>query len=95
MKYLFDRDMPIAECYGEIVRDQGVYRTTKLERTGCMFCAFGAHLEKYPNRFQKMQRTHPKQWEYCMRPCEDGGLGMARVLDFIGVPWEDRQETIL
>ncbi len=58
------------------------------ERTGCMFCMFGCHLEKEPNRFQKMQFTHPKLWEYCLKSINDGGLGMAEVLDYIGVPYK-------
>lgn len=40
--------------------------TTGCSRTGCMFCMFGAHLEKEPNRFQRMKVTHPKQYAYCM-----------------------------
>ncbi len=52
------------------------------DRTGCMFCMFGVHLEKFPNRFQKMENTHPKQYKYCIEK-----LGIGRVLDFIGVPY--------
>ena len=26
-----------------------------------MFCMFGLHLEKQPNRFQRMALTHPEQ----------------------------------
>ena len=48
--------------------------------TGCMFCMFGAHLEKKPNRFQLMRETHPKLYEYCME-----NLGCKKVLDYIGV----------
>jgi 3'-phosphoadenosine 5'-phosphosulfate sulfotransferase (PAPS reductase)/FAD synthetase len=59
--------------------------TTGCQRTGCMFCGFGAHLEAEPNRFQKMKITHPKQYDYCMR--EENGLGMAKVLDYIGVKY--------
>jgi len=36
------------------------------ERTGFMFCLFGAHLEN-PNRFQIMAKTHPRQYDYCMK----------------------------
>lgn len=61
------------------------FYTTGVSRTGCMFCAFGAHLESCPNRFQQMQVSHPKQYDYCMRPVDQGGLGMAEVLDYIGV----------
>ena len=59
------------------------------ERTGCMFCMFGAHLEKGKNRFQTMQSTHPKQYEYCMKNIEQGGLGLAKVLDYINVSYRD------
>lgn len=41
--------------------------TTNAERTGCMFCGFGLHLEKGETRFQKLKRTHPKQYDYCIR----------------------------
>ena len=63
------------------------FYTTGVSRTGCMFCAFGAHLEKSPNRFEQMKETHPKQYAYCMKPTEEGGLGMAAVLDYIGVKY--------
>ena len=59
--------------------------TTGEKRTGCVFCAFGAHLEKSPNRFQRLKQSHPKLWEYCMKPIEEHGLGMRKVLEFIGV----------
>ena len=57
------------------------------KRTGCMFCMFGVHLEKGENRFQRMQRSHPKQWNYCINK-----LGLGEVLDFIGVKYESEQE---
>lgn len=52
-------------------------------RTGCMFCAFGAHLEKGENRFQRMAISHPKLWNYCINK-----LGMGEALDYIGVPYQ-------
>lgn len=64
------------------------YELTGVTRTGCMFCMFGVHLEKQPNRFQRMKETHPKQYAYCMKPVEEGGLGVAKVLDYINVPYE-------
>jgi 3'-phosphoadenosine 5'-phosphosulfate sulfotransferase (PAPS reductase)/FAD synthetase len=51
--------------------------------TGCIFCMFGVHLEKEPNRFQRMQRTHPKQWKYCIYK-----LGLKEVLEYIGIPYK-------
>jgi len=63
------------------------------KRTGCMFCMYGVHLEKGENRFQRMQITHPKQWDYCMRDEVKGGLGMAKVLDYINVPYMNNIEN--
>ena len=64
------------------------------QRTGCMFCMFGAHLEKGENRFQRMQRTHPKQYTYCMKDVDKGGLGMAKVLDYINVSYENDKQSM-
>ena len=71
-------------------------KTTGCDRTGCIFCMFGCHLEKEPNRFQRLKQTHPKQYEYCIGGGEyvDGkwqpskeGLGIGKVLDYIGVKY--------
>lgn len=51
--------------------------------TGCMFCMFGIHLQKPPNKFQLMRETHQKQWDYCIHK-----LGCGKVLDFVGVKYE-------
>lgn len=88
LKYLLDYKIPYCSVYGEIFQDGGgKYYTTGLNRTGCMFCMFGCHLEKEPNRFQMMKTTHPKQYEYCLKPVNEGGLGMKEVLDFIGMKY--------
>jgi 3'-phosphoadenosine 5'-phosphosulfate sulfotransferase (PAPS reductase)/FAD synthetase len=86
LEYVVTENVPLASVYGEIRQDDnGKYYTTGERRTGCMFCAFGAHLEKSPNRFERMRLTHPKQYEYCMRPTDQNGLGMAAVLDYVGI----------
>ena len=69
------------------------YRTTGCERTGCMFCLFGAHLEKREGRLERMKRTHPKRYEYVMSGGEFGedgmwipnskGLGFKFVIDWL------------
>ena len=58
------------------------------ERTGCMFCGFGVHLEKGSNRFQRMAVTHPKQWNYCVNK-----LGMRGPLEFVGVSVDPEEAT--
>jgi 3'-phosphoadenosine 5'-phosphosulfate sulfotransferase (PAPS reductase)/FAD synthetase len=87
--YLFEKGVQYCKAYGEIINNgQGQYHTTGVKRTGCMFCMFGCHLDKEPNRFQMMKTSHPKQYEYCMRNIEDGGLGLRKVLEYIGVKYE-------
>lgn len=54
-------------------------------RTGCCYCMFGIQFDKTPNRFQRMRQTHPKLFEYCMRPTESNGLGLQEVLKHLGV----------
>ena len=71
-----------ASVYGEIVEQNGRLTTTGAKRTGCMFCMFGVHLEKQPNRFQRMALTHPKQYAFCIHK-----LGCGAVLDFLGIPY--------
>ena len=89
LRYIKDFNISYASVYGDIIKDEiGKYCTTGYHRTGCVFCGFGCHLEKEPNRFQRLKQTHPKLWNYCMKPWDEGGLGMKEVLDYIGVKYE-------
>lgn len=63
--------------------DRPILKTTGCNRTGCMFCGFGCHLEKGEGRFERMKRTHPKQYDYIMRSWEQGGLNYKEVIDWI------------
>lgn len=42
------------------------FSTSGVDRTGCIFCGYGCHMEKEPNRFQKLKETHPNQYDYCI-----------------------------
>lgn len=89
--YIKQYNVPYCTVYGEIrskknTNGQNILETTGCSRTGCMFCMFGCHLEKEPNRFQMMKITHPKQYAYCMLPVEDGGLGLDAVLNCLKIP---------
>ena len=73
-EYIATRGLDVCEVYTKFGYD----------RTGCVLCGFGAHLEKPPNRYQRLQYSHPKLWEWGMHR-----LGMAEVLDFCKIPWKD------
>lgn len=75
-KYLKENNIKYSRIY-----DMG-YR-----RTGCIFCGFGAHLEKSDmfdkNRYQRLKETHPKLHRYCME-----NLGFKKVLQFAGIAYK-------
>lgn len=88
LEYIDTYKIPICSVYGEIIKDdKGRYKTTGQKRTGCVFCGFGAHLEKSPNRYEMLKEIDRSKWEYCMRSIEENGLGMGVVLDYINVKW--------
>ena len=64
--YIKKYNLPYSTIY-----DKGYYRT------GCMFCAFGVHLES-PNKFELMEYTHPQHYKFCMEK-----LGLRKVLEWI------------
>lgn len=83
--YIKIHNLPIASVYGEIVEDsikKSFLKTTGCQRTGCMFCGFGCHLEK-ESRYKNMKITHPAQYDYIMRPKEEGGLNYKAVIDWL------------
>lgn len=115
LQYKLNEEIPFCSVYGDVLPFDGEnfydspisecpLKCTKCQRTGCVFCGFGSHLEKPgEQRFVRLKETHLKHWNYAINGGEwdpaDGmwkpsktpghvGLGMGRVLDFIGVPYE-------
>ena len=107
LQYIKAYNIPICKVYGDIVAvdkfgleynsliaDCGAtLKCSGCQRTGCIFCGFGAHLEKGETRFERLKRTHPRQYEYCMygggydsdglwKPTKEG-LGMKHCFDVL------------
>lgn len=103
LKYILDENIQIASVYGSVVAGdideyeqqtffpECKYRLTGCDRTGCIFCGFGAHFDKGEGRYRALKRTHPRQYDYCMggggydtdglwKPTKEG-LGMAHCID--------------
>ena len=95
LQLAIDLKVPVPEAYGEIRRELGgQLKTTKAQRTGCDICGFGIHLEKRHHRFDRLREEDLKAWHYWMyEVCTDEATGehygWGRVLDYIGVGWED------
>lgn len=105
LQYIKENNLPIASVYGEIVETidgnaeqmciEGCgnkLKCTGCQRTGCMYCGYGAHLEKQgEKRFVKLKQTHPKIYDFVMNGGEHNeqglwqptkeGLGFKYVLD--------------
>lgn len=85
----------VPTAYGEIKQHaNGDYYTTRAQRTGCSMCGFGIHLEERPHRFDRLREDNPLEWEYWMYKCITNKTtgeryGWGKVLDYIGVGWED------
>ena len=88
LQYIQKYDIPYASVYGDIVNEDGKLRMSMEQRTGCMFCMFGVHLEKGENRFQRMARTHPTQYKFCMEK-----LGLAKILNYMEVNYIPSENT--
>ena len=85
LQLAIDLNVPIPEIYGEIKRQpNGTLETTRARRTGCTMCGFGIHIEPRPHRFDRLRETNYKEWRFWMYT-----MGWGKVLDYIGVRWED------
>ncbi len=93
LRYVVENDIEICGIYGDIRRSPcGEYYCTGEQRTGCMFCGFGAHLEEEPNRFQRMKISHPKHYEICMN-LKNNGVRYQDALELCGIAtttWEQQ-----
>lgn len=57
--------------------------TTGCQRTGCVLCGFGCHLEKEPNqRFVNLKKTHPK-FHNLLYILKNNGVTYAEAIDWV------------
>lgn len=82
LEYIYKYNLPINEAYGKVVIEDGKYKTTKCSRTGCIACGFGVHLEKNPNRFERMKEDYPNQYNYYFNK-----LNYKEICDYIGIKY--------
>ena len=82
LQYIYQTDLPICCVYGDVVKADNQttfdfckdevpckFKTTGCDRTGCVLCGFGSHLEpKGRGRFVRLKETHPRFYnllDYC------------------------------
>lgn len=73
LEYISVYHLPYCEVYGDIVPENEQMeldehpklKCTGCNRTGCVFCGFGAHVNKVP-RFLNLRETHHQLYRYCI-----------------------------
>ena len=83
LEYIYVNKLPISSIYGDVVLKNGVYKTTGVNRSGCIYCLYGIQNEGNPNRIQKLKQTHPIQYEYCLNK-----LGLKEVLEYMNIDYK-------
>ena len=85
LEYIYINNIKISSVYGDVIKEDDKFRTTLCNRTGCIFCGYGLHLEKSPNRFQLLEQTHPQLHNYCME-----NLGFKDVCEFMNIEYKNK-----
>lgn len=65
----------------EMVKEIPLLKTTGCQRTGCVLCGFGCHLEK-KSRFLMLKETHPKFYNL-LYILKNNGITYAEAIDWI------------
>ena len=87
LQYIKDNNLEICSVYGDIVEEDGKLVLTGLQRSGCVYCGYAVHLEKEPNRYQRLELTHPQLHDYCMNK-----LGFKEVCEYMSIPYSNKEE---
>lgn len=88
LEYIRRTNLKICSVYGDVRRrPDGLWEFSGCQRTGCVFCLFGCHMEKGLNRIQRLKHTHPQMWKFGLND-----LGLQKVMDYIGLPYDDESE---
>ena len=90
LEYIHRYNLPIAPVYGKVIPTTNGCKlcTTGCDRTGCIFCGFGAHLND-DDRFVRLKETHPRQYDYCINGGEYAWVGHRKV----NVKWKKIEFT--
>lgn len=65
LQYIKTYGIEICNVYGDVVEDGCNLKCSGCQRTGCVFCGFGAH-QKDDRRFFELARISPRQYEYAI-----------------------------
>lgn len=76
------RGIPICSDYGEIIKtEDGHYKCTKTNRTGCALCGFGCQYDT--ERFVRLQESEPAKVKFAFKPMDEGGAGYREAIEYM------------
>lgn len=67
--------------FGIFDKERPLLKTTGCQRTGCVLCGFGCHLEK-ESRFLRLKETHPK-FHNLLYILKNNGVTYAEAIDWV------------
>ena len=67
--------------FGIFDKERPLLKTTGCQRTGCVLCGFGCHLEK-ESRFLRLKETHPK-FHNLLYILKNNGVAYAEAIDWV------------
>lgn len=67
--------------FGIFDKERPLLKTTGCQRTGCVLCGFGCHLEK-ESRFLRLKETHPKFYNLLYH-LKNNGVTYAEAIDWV------------
>ncbi len=67
--------------FGIFDKERPLLKTTGCQRTGCVLCGFGCHLEK-ESRFLRLKETHPKFYNL-LYVLKNNGVTYAEAIDWV------------
>lgn len=90
LEYIYKFNIEIASVYGNVIFEDGKYKTTGESRTGCVACAFGCSMWKTDeeNRYLRLEKTHPKLHKHVIE-----NLGFGEVLDYMNIKYTNNKEV--
>lgn len=80
LKYVYENKINLCSVYGEVICENGEYKTTGEKRTGCCMCTFGVAKDK--DRFVRLKETHNELHDFYINK-----LGFKEVLDYMEVKY--------
>jgi 3'-phosphoadenosine 5'-phosphosulfate sulfotransferase (PAPS reductase)/FAD synthetase len=81
-------NLEYSKIYDDVLYKDGTVKIEGEKRTGCAYCAFGAHLEKsdlfHKNRFERLKLRKTKQYKKMMT-LKNNGITFSEALNFINI----------